>query len=84
MKINPEKLPRLLTWSLAALALLSFLWWLTWDPTRSLTQSLPGMDNRGAGGAGDTVLIGALFDRFSDEYTPLGETWPRFRGATFD
>jgi len=84
VKINPEKLPRLLTWSLAALALLSFLWWLTWDPTRSLTQSLPGMDNRGAGGAGDTVLIGALFDRFSDEYTPLGETWPRFRGAAFD
>jgi len=84
VKIDQDKLPRILTWSLAALALLSFFWWLTWDPSRSLTVSLPGMDNRGAGGAGDTVLIGELFDRFADEYTPMDETWPRFRGSSFD
>lgn len=84
MKIDQEKIPRLATWGVVALALIFFIWWLSHDPTRTFTQSLPGMDNRGAGGAGDTVVIGELFDRYADDYTPLTETWPRFRGTNSD
>ncbi len=84
MNIDQNKVPRLAAYVLAGLSLLFLFWWLTHDPTRELSQSLPGMDNRGSGGEGDTVLIGTLFDRYADEYTPLSETWPRFRGENFD
>ena len=60
-------------------------WWLTYDPTRNLTPNLPGLDHRGEGvSAHDSVAIGSLFNRFSDQFTPLSETWPRFRGADYD
>jgi len=84
VNIDQNKVPRIAAFLLAGLSVLSLFWWLTFDPTRKLTQSLPGMDNRGAGGEGDTVLIGTLFDRYASEYTPLNETWPRFRGENFD
>lgn len=84
VKIDQEKLPRRITWGLALLGVFLLMWWLLWDPGRNLTLSLPGMDNRGAGGAGDSVVIGTLFDRYGEDYTPLDESWPRFRGAAFD
>ena len=84
MKIDPNQIPKIATYTLTALSVVFLFWWVTHDPTRDLTRSLPGMDNRGSGGAGDTVLIGTLFDRFADDYVPMSETWPRFRGENHD
>lgn len=84
MKIDQNQIPKIATYTLTALSVVFLFWWVTNDPTRDLTQSLPGMDNRGSGGAGDSVLIGTLFDRFADDYVPMTETWPRFRGDNHD
>lgn len=61
------------------------IWWLTNDPSRHFEMSLPGMDNRSDSGmVQEEVLIGEHFQRFSEDFTPLTESWPRFRGADFD
>ncbi len=60
-------------------------WWLAHDPSRHFEVSLPGMDNRtDSSVAQEEVLIGEHFQRFSENVTPLTESWPRFRGADFD
>lgn len=70
--------------SLATLALVLVIWWLRADPSSGFTVSLPGSDNRGAGGLVQEVEIGEYFEQFSSDYYRLSETWPRFRGEDFD
>jgi len=83
--MDQNKLPKIVTYVLAGVSAILFLWWLLNDPTHDMTPSLPGQDNRGGGaGAGDTVKIGELFDFYVNDFQPLNETWPRFRGAGFD
>jgi outer membrane protein assembly factor BamB len=83
--MDQNRLPKLAVYVLAALSAIFFFWWLLTDPTRDLKPSLPGKDNRGAGsGVNDSVKIGSLFDFYSNDFTLLNETWPRFRGAGFD
>ena len=69
---------------MATCALVLVIWWLKADPTSSYTVSLPGNDNREAGGIFQEVAIGEHFERHSTQYTELAETWPRFRGSDFD
>ena len=83
--MDQNRLPKAVTYLLAGLSAIFFFWWLLTDPTRDFQQSLPGLDNRGGGsGANDSVKIGSLFDFYANDFTPLSETWPRFRGAGFD
>ncbi len=83
--MDQNKIPNRVTYALAGLSALLFFWWLLNDPTRDFIPSLPGLDNRGKGaGANDTVNIGELFDSYTNDYTQLTETWPRFRGEDFD
>lgn len=83
--MKSEKLIRYTTWGLILTGLISMGWWLSIDPTRDFTESLPGLDNRGGGmGAGEEVVIGELFETMESSFTAMQETWPRFRGENFD
>jgi outer membrane protein assembly factor BamB len=61
-------------------------WWLTANPTRDFTASIPGSDNRVSSGEAveQTIRIGEFFEKYEDEVAELDETWPRFRGEDFD
>ncbi len=66
-------------------AMVAFGWWQGTHPTKDFTTSLPGADNRTEGVAvEENVAIGEYFERVSDEYPVLNETWPRFRGKDLD
>ena len=83
--MQPERVIKYSTWALIAVGIFSLAWWLSLDPTRSFAESVPGLDNRGAGfGADENVIIGELFEDFGATFTELSETWPRFRGENFD
>lgn len=69
---------------LAASGLIFLIWWMGKDPTGDLTVNLTGADNRGEGEARQEVELGSIYEYFSDEYTPLSESWPRFRGSDYD
>ncbi len=63
----------------------SIAWWITKDPVRELSLSIPGMDNRGQGVAVNlNINIGEFFEEFESRNSSLNETWPRFRGENFD
>ncbi len=79
-----SRLINILVGGLATVSLLLIIWWLKADPTSDFSASLPGADNREAGGNQQEVEIGEHFERFADDYTELDETWPRFRGSDFD
>lgn len=83
--MKADRLIKYTTWGLIAFGIISLAWWIGKDPTQNFTESVPGLDNRGAGfGADEEVIIGELFENFGAEYMPLSETWPRFRGEHFD
>lgn len=66
-------------------AVVVLAWWLAHNPSRHFELNVPGMDGRPDSSAtGEEVAIGAHFQRFSTEFTPMEESWPRFRGAGFD
>ena len=67
------------------LALLAIIWWLMKDPTSKFTESLPGLDKRGAADSTmEKVDIGKIFQSFSTNYKEMSESWTRFRGADYD
>ena len=69
----------------SSVALVMILWWLMKDPTAKFTESLPGLDKRGASDTiSEKVEIGKIFEAKSLEYKQMTETWPRFRGENFD
>jgi outer membrane protein assembly factor BamB len=70
--------------SIITIGLVLIIWWLKADPTSSFTLSMPGSDNREAGGLAQEVEIGEIFEQFSTGYNQLSESWPRFRGEDFD
>ena len=83
--MSPDRIKKITIGVTTALAVLAFGWWVSANPTRDFEKSLPGADNRGEGVAVDEdVHIGENFERFTDDYEVLDETWPRFRGADFD
>ena len=68
-----------------AVSILAIIWWLMKDPTAKFTESLPGLDKRGASDTiSEKVEIGKIFEAKSLEYKQMTETWPRFRGENFD
>jgi len=74
----------LLFFILSALGLLA--WWFFYDPVKSFTVSVPGMDNRKKGMTpqGKPVQIGAEFKFFKTSEDVPGTRWTRFRGPDFD
>ena len=61
------------------------IWWLTKDPTAKFTESLPGLDKRGAADTvSEKVEIGKIFETNATSYQEMSESWPRFRGKEFD
>jgi outer membrane protein assembly factor BamB len=63
-----------------------FIWWLSYNPVRSFSPSLPGSDNRPPrpDSLTEIVNIGEYFFDAGGKLTGGTETWPRFRGADFD
>ena len=61
-----------------------FFWWIGSDPTDHFTVHVEGADNRGGADLAQDVTIGEIFHQYSNQYSELSETWPRFRGADFD
>jgi outer membrane protein assembly factor BamB len=62
------------------------VWWLVYNPVRSFTLSVPGMDHKTAGASVpvDIVKIGETFAGYKPSADIPGTMWPRFRGADFD
>lgn len=82
--MDSKRIINISVYSIAAIAVISLLWWIYTDPTNDYKTSEPGADNRGKGLAAQEVKIGELFEQFSTEFIELSETWPRFRGADID
>jgi outer membrane protein assembly factor BamB len=61
------------------------VWWLIYNPVKTLKPSVPGMDERKTGAvAAQKVDIGGIFTFFKTCDDIPGTRWPRFRGADFD
>jgi outer membrane protein assembly factor BamB len=83
--MSPKRIQNSTVALIAIAGLLALLWWVTTDPTKDFKESLPGEDNRGkADSVAENIVIGEHFEKYSDSYTPLPESWPRFRGADID
>ena len=82
-----------ITWitvGVAALYMALLIGWHFYDPSSSLTEAVPGADNRPAGNArkADDVLIGEFFMKDSaaqlSAVAPDAGEWPCFRGVNHD
>jgi outer membrane protein assembly factor BamB len=83
--MSPKKIQNIIIGGISFIGIIIFIWWINTDPTKNFVESLPGLDNRGkADSTSENVVIGEHFERFSDSYKEMAETWPRFRGADFD
>ena len=70
---------------ISSVAIVMIVWWLTKDPTAKFTESLPGLDKRGAADTvSENVEIGKIFETNTLTYPEMSESWPRFRGNDFD
>jgi outer membrane protein assembly factor BamB len=80
-----KKAQNIAIYLLSSIAVLIIVWWLMADPTAKFTDSLPGLDNRGAGVAvAETIKIGKIFESYSADYKVMNESWTRFRGIDYD
>ena len=76
---------KIITISLAILAIVTLGYFLTSDPTGHFTEFHPGLDNRPEGfAASDAVIIGDLFRAFDGVASAIKSSWPRFRGENND
>ena len=82
--MDSDRIIKIVRITLILVGVIIILIWLSYDPTRKFTESLPGMDNRGKGDSLQNVKIGEYFQQFSTSFVPMNETWPRFRGSDFD
>lgn len=64
----------------------SFILWFLINPVEHLSVSVPGLDNRPAGGldTNEVVNIGEFFEEFGSQSSSLKGKWSQFRGADFD
>ncbi len=63
----------------------SFVWFVVKDPVGTLTERLPGMDNRPkVKSEGDPVVIGEFFERYNQTESSQSGNWPRFRGPAYN
>jgi len=70
---------------ISSVAVVMLIWWLFKDPTAKFSESLPGLDKRGAADTvSENVEIGKIFENISTGYQEMTEIWPHFRGNDFD
>jgi outer membrane protein assembly factor BamB len=70
---------------LVIVCLVALAWWLGYNPSSTLKTSMPGEDNRKSDiEASALIEIGKYFNFFAEAKPDLKETWPRFRGDSFD
>jgi outer membrane protein assembly factor BamB len=80
-----SKFLKIVLYLLTSVALVILIWWLMKDPTSKFSESLPGLDKRGAADTvSENVEIGKIFETSSLSYPEMTESWPRFRGIGFD
>ena len=80
-----EKLYKYLLPAFVMVAIGFMAWWLMYNPVKSFSTSLPGMDERKTGAVAlQKVNIGETFTFFKTCEEIPGTRWPRFRGADFD
>jgi outer membrane protein assembly factor BamB len=81
-----KRLDRIISFTLAAIAVSSFLFWFWYNPVKHLAVSVPGLDNRPVGGldTNEVVIIGEFFEEFGSHSSSLKGKWTQFRGADFD
>lgn len=80
-----SKFLKIVLYLLTSVALVILIWWLMKDPTSKFSESLPGLDKRGAADTvSENVEIGKIFETSSLNYPEMTESWPRFRGTGFD
>jgi outer membrane protein assembly factor BamB len=83
--MNQKKTVSFALYVITLIAVVVMVWWLMADPTTKFSESLPGLDKRAAADTtSQNVEIGKIFETYGTAYTPLTETWPRFRGGEFD
>lgn len=83
--MNPKRIHSIIIGGISLIGVVALIWWVVADPTRDFAPSLPGFDNRGkADSVSENIVVGEHFEKFSDDYTEMAETWPRFRGSDFD
>jgi outer membrane protein assembly factor BamB len=80
-----KRLDRII-FTLAIIAVSSFLFWFLYNPVKHLAVSVPGMDNRPASGldTNEVVNIGEFFEEFESHSSSLKGKWTKFRGADSD
>ncbi len=63
----------------------SFVWFVVKVPVGTVTERVPGMDNRPkAMLESDSVTIGEFFEFFSQTESSSSGSWPRFRGSDYN
>ena len=83
--MSTKLIQNLIVGGITTVAVVVFAWWLGADPTKDFEKSMPGKDNKGEGvEVEENIIIGESFERFTNSYEVLDETWPRFRGSDFD
>lgn len=77
-----------ITWGVAVFYLALLIGWQCYDPSKGMTEAVPGADNRPKGNErkADEVLIGEFFMKDSSAVAPseLTGEWPCFRGQNHD
>ncbi len=64
---------------------ISFVWWLTSNPTKHFVSSNPGTDNVGINAVSmPDINIGEFFEKYDVDIPSSNENWGRFRGPDFN
>jgi outer membrane protein assembly factor BamB len=85
MKVSLKRFEKHIPVAAIVIGLVAVSWWLMHDPSRELKLSEPGQDGYTDTEVSDeNIIIGAFFERFSNEETASVEHWPRFRGPHSD
>lgn len=86
MAISRSQTVKYIPYLVVLVAAAVVVWWFQYNPVKSLTLSVPGMDNRPVNevNAGETGEIGEFFSFTGRGESMPGIRWPRFRGAGYD
>jgi outer membrane protein assembly factor BamB len=84
--INQKTINHSVLISTTLLSLIMLSWWMVHDPVQDFVEHIPGTDNRPEllTGAGETVNIGGVFEKYSGIPASKSASWPRFRGQNYD
>jgi len=81
-----KNITKYIIYAVVALAMVVFIYWFTYNPVKSFTASVPGMDSVPAVDSSklENVTIGEKFIEFEKETSNLKGKWVQFRGEQSD